>query len=401
MSLSQICAEAEASISRSRSLFNGSAVAPPSGATDLSNAAATATSARARTTAQSGEGINAYQATTTRSTGLMTTAVRGDEGLAGHLITAAAVQQAGATRLDQISAQASHITKLAPLARSATAQRMVLAWTHRSLTESSQTVQAAQRQAAGLSAQIRAVDFKQAPPPAGPPSGEDKKDGEKKDGKDDDGSRKHSGSVSKSFGKGGEAKPNGPVQRQWGTPTDPHQTPWRKDIPFDGSRGTLSVQGPGRQGSATASQHTDGLTGQADVGAWAIKGNAHYDASIFGYDIPLDADFQVGAHGTATGAITDHGFSEGVDGFVGAEVHASTQEYHLGPLDLSLGASGQFGAGASEHLSAGVQDGKYFLGGDIGAAWGFGGKISPHIAIDKSYVDNALGAVGAWMGDLF
>jgi len=401
VSLSQICAEAEASIARSRSLFNGSAAAPPSGAADLSQATVTATSASARTSELSGAGVTAYRATTTQSAGLMTTAVRGDVGLAGHLTTAAALQQAGAMRLDQIAAQASHLTKLAPLARSATAQRAVLTSAHHLLTGSSHTVQAVQRQASGLSAQIRAVDFKQAPPPAGPPSGGDKKDGEKKDGKDDDGSRKHSGSVGKSFGKGGEAKPNGPVQRQWGTPTDPHQTPWRKDIPFDGSRGTLSVQGPGRQGGATASQHTDGVTGQASVDAWAIKGNAHYDASIFGYDVPLDADFQIGAHGNAAGAITDHGFSEGVDGFVGAELHAATREYHLGPLDLSLGASGQFGVGASEHLSAGVQDDKYFFGGDIGAAWGFGGKISPHIAIDKSYVDKALGAVGSWMGNLF
>lgn len=399
MSLSQICADAEASIARARSLFNASATAPPTGSADLSQATTTATAASARTTELSGSAAGAYRTTTTRSTGLMHGAARGDAELAGHLTTAAAIQQAGATRLDQIAAHAAQVSKLAPFARSAAAQKAVLASMQSALNQSAQTVQSAQRQATGLSGQIRAVDFKQDPVLPKPPEPDgDKKDGDKKDGDKKDGDKK--GRRGGSFGKGGEAKPEGPVENQWGTPTDPHSGDHSEGT-FDNGRGRWTVEGPGRSGEAYAREHSDGYMGQADGDVWWRKGTFHEERDIFGHNVPIDGDWEVGAHYSAGGAVTDHGFSEGIDAFGGAEVHVKSREFHLGPLDLSLGGSAQFGVGGSEHLSAGSQDGKYFLGGDFGLAAGPGAKISPRISIDKSFVDNTFGKVTNWLDNLF
>lgn len=226
-----------------------------------------------------------------------------------------------------------------------------------------------------------------------PEDGKDDKE-PKKDG--DKGSRNHS----KSFGKGGEIKPTGPLEKKWGTDTDPHRSgePHTVDL---GGNNSLTYEGPGRQGGASAEQHEDGYIGQANGDAWLTKGTIHLEPSIAGHTIPIDGAFELGAHHNESGALTDHGFSEGLDAFVGAEVSASTPKFSLGPLDLSLGASGQVGVGASEHLSIGEQDGKYVIGGDLGVAWGLGGKISPHISIDKSYVDNAIGSLTGSLGRLF
>ncbi|QRY47072.1 hypothetical protein JVX93_09870 [Mycolicibacterium boenickei] len=239
----------------------------------------------------------------------------------------------------------------------------------------------------------RGAPLKDNPQKPPPDDNKDEKD-TKKDG--DKGSRSHS----RSFGKGGEIKPTGPLEKKWGTDTDPHRTGEPRTVDLGGNN-SLTYEGPGRQGGASAEKHEDGYAGQSNGDAWLTKGTFHLEPSIAGHTIPIDGAFELGAHHSETGAITDHGFSEGLDAFMGGEISAKSPEFNLGPLDLSLGASAQVGVGASEHLSIGEQDGKYVIGGDIGIAWGFGAKISPHISIDKSYVDNAIGSLTGSLDRLF
>lgn len=237
------------------------------------------------------------------------------------------------------------------------------------------------------------VPIKDNPQKPHPDESKDEK-GNKKDS--DKGSRSHS----KSFGKGGEITPTGPLKNKWGSDTAPHQSGEKRTKHLPGNI-TLTYEGPGRQGGATAEEHEDGYQGQVNGDAWLVKGNIHLEPSIMGHTMPIDAPFEVGAHYGVSGAWTDHGFSENVDGFIGAEISTKTPTFNLGPLDLSVGATGQAGIGASEHLSIGEQDGKYVIGGNIGIAFGIGGKISPHIAIDKSFVDNAIDSVTGSLGSLF
>jgi hypothetical protein len=37
----------------------------------------------------------------------------------------------------------------------------------------------------------------------------------------------------------------------------------------------------------------------------------------------------------------------------------------------------------------------------LGEAWGLGGKVSPHIAIDPNLLVNGVTKAGQWLSDLF
>jgi hypothetical protein len=37
-----------------------------------------------------------------------------------------------------------------------------------------------------------------------------------------------------------------------------------------------------------------------------------------------------------------------------------------------------------------MEDGKFVMGGTLGGAWGVGGKISPHIAVDPSLLTDGF-----------
>jgi hypothetical protein len=239
--------------------------------------------------------------------------------------------------------------------------------------------------------QIQAVDWKTEPPPR---DGGDKKD----DTKDDD---KNGHGGSKSVGKGSKThiEPKGDVEQQWGTPTDPHQ--WgHGQGQFDNGRGSWELQGPGWEGGAHAEQHTDGISGEAKAGAWIGKANVDWSGDAFGHPMTANGNAGIGIHGDANGALTDHGVGANVDAFAGAEIGGKL-DYDLGPVDLSLDASARFGAGATGGFDFGMQDGKLVFGGSLGGAWGPGGKIAPHIAIDPKTLTDGLKTITNWVDGLF
>ena len=121
---------------------------------------------------------------------------------------------------------------------------------------------------------------------------------------------------------------------------------------------------------------------------------------MFGNPLTASANTEAGAHAGADATITDHGGSANAGAFVGVEAGSKLQ-YELGPVDLSLDAAGQYGAGLSSGLDLGMEDGKFVMGGTLGAAWGSGGKISPHIAIDPNVLTDGFKRVTDWVTDLF
>jgi hypothetical protein len=222
-------------------------------------------------------------------------------------------------------------------------------------------------------------------------------------GQDDDEDKKHGGG--KSIGKGSKTQieTHGDTEQQWGHPTAPHEV-WpnvpHKTGTFDGDHGKWEWHGPGWQGEAYGSQHTDGITGKADAGAWLGKGEASWSRNLFGNPLTTSGNAEVGVHAGADAAITDHGVSLGGDAFGGAEIGGKV-DYNLGPVDLSLGGAAQAGAGATAHLDIGMEDDKFVLGATLGEAWGLGGKVSPHIAIDPNLLVNGVTKAGQWLSDLF
>ena len=204
---------------------------------------------------------------------------------------------------------------------------------------------------------VQAVDFKTDTPHGDEPDKDKDKD---KDGEGDGEDGKKGGhSGEKSFGKGSDThiEQHGDPEKQWGHPTDPHEA--FPNVPgktgtFDGDHGKWEWHGPGRQGEAYGSQTPDGVGGHAGVDAWAVKGDANYSRDVFGNPLNASASGEIGAHSSADATLTDHGVSAGGDAFVGGELSGKA-DYSLGPVDLSLGAAGQIGAGGSAHFDAGME----------------------------------------------
>jgi hypothetical protein len=188
MSLMQACADVEAAIAHARSLFaGGEAVGVPDSAGPITQAVHAVTAARSRTADLSGAGVRSYQAVADGSLPPLLEAAGSDTRLAAHVTTAAAVNQAGAARLEQIAATTRAITQAAPMATSASAQRVILTALRSQLSQTSLVMQSTQQQASALTGQVRALDYPkdapaqglshdlpQGPAPAGePPHGKD------------------------------------------------------------------------------------------------------------------------------------------------------------------------------------------------------------------------------------
>ncbi|OBB95851.1 hypothetical protein A5779_17735 [Mycolicibacterium peregrinum] len=104
-------------------------------------------------------GVRSYQAMADGSVPPLTTSASSDSRLAGHLMTASAVTQAGATRLDQIAAATRAISKMAPAAKSASSQRIILMDLRAQVAQAMDVVQSSQHRATALATGIRAMEY--------------------------------------------------------------------------------------------------------------------------------------------------------------------------------------------------------------------------------------------------
>lgn len=114
----------------------------------------------ARMSTMSGEAVGQYQAFADRSAYGLVKAALTDCTLGRHLDAAAAATAQGAAQIDAISAQAQQTYAAAAVARTPAAQRTVLAALQSHLTLTKQVVDSTKRQAAGLAAGVRALDYR-------------------------------------------------------------------------------------------------------------------------------------------------------------------------------------------------------------------------------------------------
>jgi hypothetical protein len=161
MSVVQACVDAQAAIARARSLFGSSSgIEVPNSATEITGAVQTATAGRDRTLDMAGgSGMPAYRAMVDRAIPPLTTASTSDAGLTTHLVTAAAVSNAGAARLDSIAAQTRTISQAASAARTAADQRAILTALRGQLSQASQVVNTTQQQAGAAATQIHSLKY--------------------------------------------------------------------------------------------------------------------------------------------------------------------------------------------------------------------------------------------------
>ncbi|WP_431240916.1 hypothetical protein ACQ86B_28750 (plasmid) [Mycolicibacterium aichiense] len=162
MSLSQSCAEAEAAISRARSLFGDP---PPTSPADDAAAAlrsaqrqnsdmASTPSERWTGVAQEAHGQFAMRAATTLSRH-----ANNDSSLSGYLRDAAEATRHGASQLDAIAATTRQLSAAAVGAQTPADQRAILAGLHTQVSRAQSVVQAARERAGGLAGSIQALGY--------------------------------------------------------------------------------------------------------------------------------------------------------------------------------------------------------------------------------------------------
>ncbi len=168
MSFQQAVTQAVQSVTQMRALF-GSNAEPGSGASggasSLRQAQAQTTNAGLRMTSQSGQAADVHETLVTRAATRLGSAAGADGALNRLLVQAAAIDRAGATRMDAIVAQTRAIAAAAPGARTPAAQRALLTALHGKITQGQGVVNGVKTQAGGVASEIRALDyrFKQSP----------------------------------------------------------------------------------------------------------------------------------------------------------------------------------------------------------------------------------------------
>lgn len=169
MSVVEAVQGGQAVIRRARALFGSSGGAEvPSGAEQLHEATEAIGQARQRTSELTGQGIPAYRDMAQQSIPPLTTAAGSDTSLAGQIRSAAAVDSAGAQRLDAIAATTRTLAAAAPGATTPNQQRAILTALRAQLQQTQQVLKTTQQQDNSTAGTIRDLTY-----PKNTPTGKD------------------------------------------------------------------------------------------------------------------------------------------------------------------------------------------------------------------------------------
>ncbi|MGP2438369.1 putative T7SS-secreted protein [Streptomyces sp. JW3] len=173
--------------------------------------------------------------------------------------------------------------------------------------------------------------------------------------------------------------------------------------------GTAGVNLLGVEGSAGVGLLDGNATAQASGKAYLAQATAEgkYEAGWFG--VSGKGEVYAGAEAGLNASAGTGGLHLGGEAFAGAK---ATTEGHASIAGIGVGGTAEAwaGAGAEAHLDAGMKDGKFVIGGDLGVGLGVGGKLGAQVEIDPGAVADAAGdavdAIGDWdaveaIGDVF
>lgn len=163
--------------------------------------------------------------------------------------------------------------------------------------------------------------------------------------------------------------------------------------------GTAGVNLLGVEGSAGVGLLDSNATAQASGKAYLAQAAAEgkYEAGVFGLSGRGEA--YAGAEAGANASVGTGGLHLGGEAFAGAK---ATAEGHASVAGVGVGGSAEAwaGAGAEAHFDAGMKDGKFVIGGDLGVGLGVGGKLGAQVEIDPDEITDTLGdawdAIGDW-----
>ncbi|NEB75058.1 hypothetical protein G3I40_07400 [Streptomyces sp. SID14478] len=179
---------------------------------------------------------------------------------------------------------------------------------------------------------------------------------------------------------------------------------WSDGIDGDGKWGdtkykyAAGVQTLGVDGSIGASvtngQFQAGVSGSAYLAQASAEGGLEY-----GYvGAQGEAKAFVGADAGAKLSAGKDGVHAGAEAFAGAKATGSASADVAG---VGAGVNGEAwaGVGAEAHADMGMKDGKFTIGGDVGAGLGVGGKVGFNVTVDPGKLADALGDGADAAGD--
>lgn len=156
---------------------------------------------------------------------------------------------------------------------------------------------------------------------------------------------------------------------------------------FENYYGDVKVNGDGSvtvlgaDGSAEATINKDGVKVHADGTIEIVKAEGNITGSLGPAELGLHGEALVGATAEADITIGKDGVHGGGELFAGGKLSGelSGDVYGAGG---ELRGELQYGIGASADLDVGVKDGKITIGGDLGLAFGPGGKLGGGVSLD-------------------
>ncbi|OLF06649.1 hypothetical protein BLA60_30760 [Actinophytocola xinjiangensis] len=175
--------------------------------------------------------------------------------------------------------------------------------------------------------------------------------------------------------------------------------------------GSAGVQFLSAEAGAEFSIGSDGLTMGANAGAYLLQANAEGSIQYGILEAGASGEVMVGAEASGDLSIGADGLHAGGEAFAGAKAEG-TLSGDVGGVGGAITGEAWAGVGVAADLDIGMEDGKFVIGGELGAAIGVGGSISPEITIDPGEVVDTVsdaadavgdiaGDVGDWAGDTF
>ncbi|MCF3143741.1 putative T7SS-secreted protein [Streptomyces platensis] len=162
--------------------------------------------------------------------------------------------------------------------------------------------------------------------------------------------------------------------------------------------GKAGIKLLGAEGTAGASVKDGrlqvGAGGKAYLAQASAEGGVEYGMAA----AKADATAFAGAEAQVNTSVGKDGVHAGAEAFAGAKATASG---HVDVAGIGAGATaeGWAGAGAAAHADAGMKDGKFVIGADVGVGLGLGGKVGFQAEIDPQKVADSFSDIGDKVGD--
>jgi hypothetical protein len=155
--------------------------------------------------------------------------------------------------------------------------------------------------------------------------------------------------------------------------------------PIEGS-GKFEVKGPGIAHEHELSLGSKGLKSEVKTEVYLVKGETEDKVTLGPAELKAKAEAAVLAEGKiGATANTTEGLDVGGDLFAGAKAGIDGS-VDLGGIGIGYKAEEWAGAGITAHVKAGMENGRYVVGGEYGEALPFGGKAGVYVSVDPAKV---------------